>query len=102
VPLRNFWSLVRTGSSFLQAKAQLRPERERGAASESLSEFGENPGPGHLPIAHGALGRNLQHFRRFLDAQSTEESKLEDSCFAGVDFIEFIQRVLDGIHLPGD
>ena len=34
----------------------------------SASEFGEKPGPGHLPIAHHALGRDLQHFRGFVDA----------------------------------
>ena len=58
----------------------------------SASEFGEKPGPGPLPVAHHALGRDLQHFRCFLDAQSSEESKLDDLCFARVDFSKLIQR----------
>src|SRR5258707_691465 len=57
-----------------------REEHGRGSASE----FDEKPGPGHLPIANDALGRNLQHFRRFLDAQSSEESELDHLCFARV------------------
>src|SRR5271168_2155956 len=73
-----------------------RQEQRRGSASE----FDEKPSPGHLPIAHDALGRNLQHFRRFLYAQSSEESELDDFCFAWVNLSELIQRVVNGYHLP--
>jgi hypothetical protein len=67
-----------------------RQEQGRGSASE----FDEKPSPGHLPVAHDALRRDLQHFRRFLDAQSSEESELDDSRFAWIDMSELTQRVV--------
>jgi hypothetical protein len=33
-----------------------------------MRQLGQKPSPGHLPIAHDTLGRDLQYFCRFLDA----------------------------------
>ena len=53
--------------------------------SSSMRDLGHEPGPGHLPIAHHALRGNLQHFCRFLHAEASEKSELDDLGFAGVD-----------------
>lgn len=40
------------------------------AAAASTRKLNHWPCPGHLPIAHHALGRDIQHFRRPLDAEA--------------------------------
>src|SRR5271170_7289660 len=51
----------------------------------SACQFRQKPSSGHLPIAHNTLGRDLQHLCRFLDAEPSEEPKLDDLCFPWVD-----------------
>jgi len=53
------------------------------------------PRPGDFPVAHDSLRRDLEDFRRLLDAQSREKSQFHDLAPLRVDVGEPVQRLVE-------
>src|SRR5471030_1558525 len=58
-------------------------------------ELAQQPGLRQLPVAHHRLGRDLERFRGFFDAQTAEEAHLDYLAFSRVNLRQRDQRVIE-------
>src|SRR5579863_10553224 len=49
-----------------------------------LTQLADEPGPGQFPVAHDALGRNLQDLGRFFHAQAAKKAQFDHARFSCV------------------
>lgn len=60
-----------------------------------MTQFGHQPGSGHLPVGHNGLWRDFQDFGCIFDAEAAKELELHDLGFAGIDLFQLAQGVID-------
>jgi len=66
----------------------------------AVAEFGVQPGASEFPVAHDGLGRDREHFCCFFDAESAEESQLNDASLALVVLSESVQGIFECDQFP--
>jgi TolB-like protein/Tfp pilus assembly protein PilF len=63
-----------------------------------VSQLGEQPRAGQLPVTHHTLHGDLQHLRRFLHAQAAKEAKFDDLRLPRINFSQAIERFINRDH----
>jgi hypothetical protein len=67
----------------------------------STAQLAHQPGSGELPITHDSLCRDVEHIGRLFDAETAEESELNDVCAARIQTREGFQRIVERTELNG-
>ncbi len=73
---------------------KLEPVRKKFYRRALSAEFGQQPRPSQLPIAHHGVGGDFHHLGGLLYAQAPEKSQFDNPGFARVHFSQRLQRIV--------
>ena len=66
------------------------------ASRDGAAKLAKQPRLRELPIPHDGLGRHLEHGSGLLDAETAEETQLNNLVLPLVEFLQCFERIVEG------